>query len=723
VTLRQSAIVAALLAVPAMPAVADDVGITSARLLELADGGYAIEADVSPRMVAALRAPIVPERFTRIEKPSYRRVGVGLVVRYEFGGSDTPLRAGDVLVLPWARSAVLLTTRWRDGTAQRAMFPRGPTGIRVPIEALRPIERSRPAVARQHLGAALEGAGANFIRLLVILALVAAASGWRAVRLALVFAAGHALSMVALDLGIPAVPAMPVEGALAVGVILLARSVFRDDGARLWPLVLMLGLIDGLGIAGIVSRSTGPGEIVAALFGAILGLDVVLLIAVAALAGARRAVGATGSARLVATAIGSFAVAALIATTAAGLRADRVEETDPADRMAAARFDFTGSGGSAGSTSRAAAAPRRLDDAAVIFLTVEPVEVRVEVLLGLRSFLEPLRIEGGPGSVVSVEAQGEIAARAKRMVAETLEVDIDGRKAVPLLQRTDFVTVAATGVTTRREPRPERLAAAVLGVTMIYGVDGPPMGIETTWRIFPTTATTIPAVWTDPAGSARVTLTPEEPTLYWEGDLSSYETPPVSAIDVRAPRWPLISLVLAALAAAIWIGRRRWAAVAWLALAVATLLYPFARSPVPGFRLWAPARAETAEVVDGLLTNIYRSFGLRNEEAIYDRLAVSVTGEQLSEIYLENRRALEIENRGGARARVDEVEVLEVRSVRRADDGGYEVDATWTVSGSVNHFGHVHYRQNRYDALIHLDAVDGVWKIREIEVLDERRIL
>jgi len=712
-----------MLAVLAMPAVADDVGITSARLLELADGSYAIEADVSPRMVAALRAPIVPERFTRIEKPSYRRVGVGLVVRYEFGGSDTPLRAGDALLLPWARSAVLLTTRWSDGTAQRAMFPRGPTGIRVPIEALRPIERSRPAVARQHLGTALEGAGANFIRLLVVLALVAATPGRRAVRLALVFAGGHALSMVALDLGVTALPAVPACGTLAVGAILLARSAFRDDGARLWPLVLMLGLIDGLGIAGIVSRSTGPGEIVAALFGAILGLDVVLLIAVAVLAGARQAVGSTRSARLAATAIGSFAVAVMIATTAAGLRADRVEEIDPADRMAAARFDFAGSGGSQGSTSRAAEAPRRLDDAAMIFVTVEPVEVRVEVLLGLRHFLEPLRIDGGPGSVVSVEVQGEIAARAKRMVTETLKVEIDGRRAVPLLQRTDFVTVAATGITSRKEPQPERLDAAVLGVTMVYGVDGPPAEIATTWRVFPTAATAIPSVWTDPAGSERVTLTPEEPTRRWTGDLTAYEAPPVSAIDVRAPRWPLISMVLAALAAGVWIGRRRWTVVVWTALAVAALLYPFARSPVPGFGLWAPARAETAEVVDGLLTNVYRSFGLRDEEAIYDRLAVSVTGEQLSEVYLENRRALELENRGGARARVDEVEVLEVRSIRRADDGGYEVDATWTVVGSVNHFGHVHYRQNRYDALIHLAAVDGVWKIRGIEVLDERRIL
>ncbi len=160
-------------------------------------------------------------------------------------------------------------------------------------------------------------------------------------------------------------------------------------------------------------------------------------------------------------------------------------------------------------------------------------------------------------------------------------------------------------------------------------------------------------------------------------------------------------------------------------LAVAIVLYPFARHAValPGLAGGAPARAEAADILDDLLTGVYRSFDLRDEEAIYDRLAVSVTGEQLSAVYLENRRALELENRGGARARVDEVEVLEVRSVRRDGQEGFRIDATWTVSGSVNHFGHVHYRQNRYDAAVHIADVEGTWKIREIEVLDERRLL
>lgn len=47
----------------------------------------------------------------------------------------------------------------------------------------------------------------------------------------------------------------------------------------------------------------------------------------------------------------------------------------------------------------------------------------------------------------------------------------------------------------------------------------------------------------------------------------------------------------------------------------------------------------------------------------------------------------------------------------------------FTTPESVSHFGHVHYRRNRYEAVIDIVAIEGAWKIRGIEVLDERRLL
>ncbi len=733
VRIRFAFLLGLLLAVGVRPAPADDVGITSARLIELGNGGYALEADVSPRLVAALRPPVVPERFVRVGKPKYRRVGAGLVVRYEFGAPGQSLEAGDVLLLPWSRSAVLLTAHWRDGSAQRGMFPRDIAFIPIPIEVLKPSLRTEIEVARQHLAFGASSSFGMVMRGLFVLGLVAAAGGGirRSLQLFLMFSGGHAMSLAAIDVGVPTIPPPLAISGIGLAAVLLARSALRQDQASFGPLLLAVGLVDGLGVATrIIAAGLEPRMVVPALFAAHLGLDLVLVIATLLVATLWRA--GRGLQRGLATTAGSLAVAGIIATLTAGLSSAAEARSDPADLMAAARLDVNSGAGVGGAGGRATPPPRRLEESAMVFLTVEPMEVRTEVLLRLQDFLGPLGIAGGSGSIVPVQFQGDVATRAKQLVASTISLTIDGREAVPLLERTEFVTVAATGVTTRSEPVPEPVDTSVLGVTLIFGVDRPPGEVLATWRVFPSPLSVVPAVWADPTGSELVELTPEQPVLRWANDLTSFKAPPVQRVNVQPHLWPLASILLLALALAASLTslRKRLGnvvaySVLWPALLGAVALYPFARTAVslPGVAGLTPSRAEAIEIVDGLLTNIYRSFDLRDEEAIYDRLDVSVTGDQLSEVYLKNRRALELENRGGARARVDEVDVLAVPSVRRASDGGFRVEATWTVSGSVNHFGHVHYRQNRYNAEIDLIAVDGVWKIRGLEIRDERRVL
>jgi len=112
----------------------------------------------------------------------------------------------------------------------------------------------------------------------------------------------------------------------------------------------------------------------------------------------------------------------------------------------------------------------------------------------------------------------------------------------------------------------------------------------------------------------------------------------------------------------------------------------------------------------------------REESAGYDRLSVSVTGDTLTEVYLEHRRALEMEERGGARARVEAVEVQAVGDVVPEAERGFAAVALWSVGGTVTHFGHRHFRENRYEASVSVVPVDDHWKIRAIDVLDEERV-
>ena len=124
-----------------------------------------------------------------------------------------------------------------------------------------------------------------------------------------------------------------------------------------------------------------------------------------------------------------------------------------------------------------------------------------------------------------------------------------------------------------------------------------------------------------------------------------------------------------------------------------------------------------------LLKNVYRAFDFREEEDVYDKLAISVSGDLLTDIYLENRKSMVIEQAGGAQAKVKEVAVLETEvQESNKQRGAIAVRTKWTAIGSVGHWGHIHTRQNVYDAILTLAAADGSWKISGIELLEEKRV-
>lgn len=66
--------------------------------------------------------------------------------------------------------------------------------------------------------------------------------------------------------------------------------------------------------------------------------------------------------------------------------------------------------------------------------------------------------------------------------------------------------------------------------------------------------------------------------------------------------------------------------------------------------------------------------------------------------------------------------MVQVDSVEAGIGTGFVTDATWSVGGTVSHFGHRHFRQNRYRARVSVVPVDGVWKIQSVELLDEERL-
>jgi len=102
-------------------------------------------------------------------------------------------------------------------------------------------------------------------------------------------------------------------------------------------------------------------------------------------------------------------------------------------------------------------------------------------------------------------------------------------------------------------------------------------------------------------------------------------------------------------------------------------------------------------------------------------LARSVDGELLREVYLEMRRGVVLASQGGASARVKEVELLELTS-EPGKANGINDRATWQVRAAVGHWGHIHERRNEYQANLRLQPIDKVWKLVNVDILDEVRL-
>ena len=700
------------------------------QVTETSAGRYAVQWRVPKALPArAVPAPTLPETCRPVDERSVvDQPGAWLFSRdWRCDGG----LAGKEVGIRYPFSDLALTTVIRvdllSGDRFAHVLSPGEGAWRVP-EGTAPPDPVRGA-QRAVLSGAAHAAG-SWIHVAFVLVLAILGGFALPIRLVTFFTGGQLGAVVlasALGTGLPAGPA---EIGLALGVVLLARESLRPPGERLSlrALAAAAGVLHGLGLAALLAEDLGGEAGLASQLVAVLGMDAAHIVGVglfAFLLGrvARRLPGSRMPARL-AYAAGISGMAFAFSVAAAGQGADAPEAG--ADSIPGQE---TTAGMATGPAASQRLAPSSPDATIQSFLAVEPFEVRHEVMLRVGRLSAVLGLGSEP--VLHIERQGSVADSLVRMVLGSTTVVVDGATVDPLLRRADFMTVDPTGALPRTNPVPEDVATAVVGVVVTYPTGGMPEEVRVAWEPFPETVTVVPATVIDPENTSSTMLSPPAASLVWENELIEDPIPSVSAVAVEPTRipipWlslPLIILAGVLLVKGLRVDRRGSAtAVARIALAAALVVGPVVQSAlaVPGSAGRVPSERQARRILSGLLPNVYRALEYRQEEAIYDRLAVSVTGETLTEVYLEQRRALEMEERGGAQARVETVEVQQAADIVRSDRG-FSVRGQWTVGGMVTHFGHRHFRQNRYDARVGIVPVEGTWRIRSIEVLEQERL-
>lgn len=373
------------------------------------------------------------------------------------------------------------------------------------------------------------------------------------------------------------------------------------------------------------------------------------------------------------------------------------------------------------------------------FLYIEPYEVRHEVLVRVRDLENWIDLGLKNSKLISPEEWEPLQQKISEFILTKNPVLIDGQKLTPILDKVDFVKVTLTGIQVLNEPQEIQPAAAIAGVVMAFITDGIPQKVSVDWQMFTPEIQKVPTNSIDPAGPFPSFITPDDPVHEWTNFLKKYKIPTIDTANTNqfssgisfpwATTLCLAGLIPLALRIKkrghpVKLSKNEWRSVAGLVL-LGILLFPIFRISIPTpFSPGLGLSNEKGELLlSHLLKNVYRAFDFRREEDIYDKLAVSVKGDLLREIYLQNRKSFEIKRAGGATAKVKSVQIEEV-DVKglSATQKGVDIYSKWSALGTVGHWGHVHARQNIYEAVLTLEPEENSWKIAHIDLIEEKRV-
>lgn len=362
------------------------------------------------------------------------------------------------------------------------------------------------------------------------------------------------------------------------------------------------------------------------------------------------------------------------------------------------------------------------------FVYVEPFEVRKEIIVRPADVQRShdLGLEGV--DVITPDIQASVKSGIVDYLDNRFKVTIDGKPAEGTIDRVNFLQRTLRSSVVVDGQNIDLLPASV-GVIYVFPTDGLPQTVEMKWDIFNERMPLVPASSVDQAGPLPTFLEPDFNILRWENFLKNPVLP--TLIDIRQPpsalqklsQWGQWLFGFVAVLALLSLARslRKGQGVRFVAIGIFLVA---AGMTVLSAQTWREVQLNPARLqalVGDLLHNVYRAFDYRGEEAVYDVLAHSVTGDLLADVYLETRKGLELANQGGAKVKVKQIEMLDT-SLTGNDDDVMTIEARWNVAGSVGHWGHIHQRTNAYHANIDIEVVEGAWKLSGLEILQEERL-
>ena len=370
------------------------------------------------------------------------------------------------------------------------------------------------------------------------------------------------------------------------------------------------------------------------------------------------------------------------------------------------------------------------------FIYIEPAEVRHEVLIPLASLRTIIPMEHKDPAFIEVGEQDGVRLLIRDWLSNVNPTAINGVAVEPEFTRIDFYGLDLKDFARQAEQRRVSLANGRVGVIMTYRtVDDSVRAAGLTWNKFHASLRKVQSVvFSYPDRMQRFEFSrfnePADNVFRWTAD-ESILPQLVAAVPAEVPPLPRLVVPVASICAIVLalacatFGKAQGLRIAAALGVLGAVTWPFARIELPHPFAPPPELEGTDQIFKQLHTGAYRALDFGTEDRIYEALNQSVDGPLLETLYLQLRESLQIREQGGAVARVRAVEYDDGQQDAEAPTAewpSFRYRSRWTVSGTVEHWGHVHERQNQFAALFSVEPRDGQWKITDMHIEDQQSI-
>ena len=366
------------------------------------------------------------------------------------------------------------------------------------------------------------------------------------------------------------------------------------------------------------------------------------------------------------------------------------------------------------------------------YIYLNDQEARHEILVPLVTFEKWLPLERADPAFITVAEQDAARQKIGEWFRGRNPVEIDGIPVKAVLQRLQFFGLDINDFAQNAEPRRISAYQARLGIILGYPAKAPPNRVRLTWETFHEAAPFLRSVVFDrDLKPSEEFFVKDKPRFEWTREGNPPAPVPFETTLVIPPSAGISMITLAlfvavpvfGLALRIKTGRTGWSLLGSGVLLIAGVCFWNHPSQIS----FSQPKKIDEQTITGhastLLHNIYRAYDYKNESDVYDALEHSVAGDLLEELFLKIQAGLRMQEQGGAVARVKDVTIQDIAVADASAHPEITLDCTWRVRGTVEHWGHIHTRENEYAARMKISTTpEARGRIVGFEVTDEKRV-